>query len=519
MQYAMITRSFISRSQQRLNFKSANYLNSRRFSSDLRHKGGGQYRNIAKGGVIAICAAGFAANMLAGFRKAAGGSSKDMEFEEGIKFSDSAPSWEELQQIIKQKREKLQLAEPDWEMGPTNPHALKRTFGKDEQIRVKLYRDHAAWCPYCQKVWFQLEEKQIPYTIEKINMRCYGDKPREFMQKVPGGLLPVMEIDGKIVTESAEIAKILEREFPDNPLLPPEGSEDRNYVNQLMKLERALFGVWCQWLCQPYNQERAKQEYIQVLQMVDQSLAYKGGPYFLGSELSLIDIIFVPFLERMVASLSYYKGYRIRGTGEWPNIENWFNALETRPTYLGTKSDHFTHCHDLPPQLGGCHMTSEGTPVAAAIDGQDGKSWELPLPPLNANSLEPYSPEENLEIDTLEAAAKLVGNHEAVVRFAGRGCGQQGARPVSAPLSDPTAVPGEEYLQSVDAALRCVAAALLNGYQSQNIDKGGELQGGPTIAALEYLRDRVGVPRDLKLPAARQLRAHLNWAIHQLSPA
>jgi hypothetical protein len=45
-------------------------------------------------------------------------------------------------------------------------------------------RDHAAWCPYCQKVWLQLEEKQLPYTIEKINMRCYGDKPRDFIAKV-----------------------------------------------------------------------------------------------------------------------------------------------------------------------------------------------------------------------------------------------------------------------------------------------------------------------------------------------
>lgn len=37
---------------------------------------------------------------------------------------------------------------------------------------------------YCQKVWLQLEEKRIPYIIEKINMRCYGDKPPSFMAKV-----------------------------------------------------------------------------------------------------------------------------------------------------------------------------------------------------------------------------------------------------------------------------------------------------------------------------------------------
>ena len=35
-------------------------------------------------------------------------------------------------------------------------------------------------------------------------------------------------------------------------------------------------------------------------------------------------------------------------------------------------------------------------------------------------------------------------------------------------------------------------------------------------SALAYLRDRVGVPRDLPLASARQLRAHLNEAIEVL---
>ena len=45
---------------------------------------------------------------------------------------------------------------------------------------------------------------------------------------------------------------------------------------------------------------------------------------------------------------------------------------------------------------------------------------------------------------------------------------------------------------------------------------GGKRRGG-VCASLAYLRDRVGVPRDMPLAAARQFRAHLNWAIDVLS--
>ena len=33
--------------------------------------------------------------------------------------------------------------------------------------------------------------------------------------------------------------------------------------------------------------------------------------------------------------------------------------MEARPAYIGTRSDFFTHVHDLPPQLGGGLSTSK----------------------------------------------------------------------------------------------------------------------------------------------------------------
>ena len=58
---------------------------------------------------------------------------------------------------------------------------------------------------------------------------------------------------------------------------------------------------------------------------------------------------------------------------------------------------------------------------------------------------------ERPEEDRLRAAARLVDNHSAVVRFAARGCGQEGNKPVTAPLSDPSAKPGENHIPAVDA--------------------------------------------------------------------
>jgi hypothetical protein len=87
-----------------------------------------------------------------------------------------------------------------------------------------------------------LEEKQIPYTVEKINMRCYGDKPASFLTKVPSGLLPVLEIDGSTITESAQIMQLLEKEFPDCPMLPAEGSSLRRCFS-LGQLLRNLHGL------------------------------------------------------------------------------------------------------------------------------------------------------------------------------------------------------------------------------------------------------------------------------------
>jgi hypothetical protein len=95
-------------------------------------------------------------------------------------WQDTAPSWDELKQILtasqtpEEKRFRSDLAAG---RGPANSMAAIRLFDAPDgtEPRVTLYRDYAAWCPYCEKVWIMLEEKRIPYKIEKASRSlCKG---------------------------------------------------------------------------------------------------------------------------------------------------------------------------------------------------------------------------------------------------------------------------------------------------------------------------------------------------------
>lgn len=290
------------------------------------------------------------------------------------------------------------------------------------------------------------------------------------------------------------------------------------------------------------NSPRTKMAFINTLTEVESALrSASGGDFFLGEDVSLVDFMFAPFLERMAASMVYFKGYPIRvSEGEktnFPAVNRWFDGMETLESYQLTKGDYYSHCWDLPPQLGGCTYDGSSEPYTKAINGErslDGAqgSWDLPLDPHN-QGVEPdwdfLGQDENAA--KREAVERLSFNHDAIVRFAARGAGSKGIPPFSAPLSDPNAKPSESVIGSVDAILKLVSNALLVGVEDRKTTdelkgvaklikaEGGDDHQENVIASLAYLRDRIGVPRDMRLPAARQLRAHLNWSIGNLLEA
>ena len=366
-----------------------------------------------------------------------------------------AQSWEQLSQHIGQ--------EPDRINGPTSSQAVLRLFGHSESdVRVTLYRDHHAWCPYCQKVWLLLEFQRIPYRIRKVTMRCYGSKEPWFLQLVPSGMLPALELDGQLITESDVILLSLEQAFGPLglPLMDPRALE-------LRQLERLLFRAWCLWLCspglRPRQQQQARDQFQRTAQRMEQALEQTPGPWLDDQGPGGVDLVFVPYVERMNASLAYYKGYRLRR--EHPAIDRWFAALEQLETYRGTQSDMHTHAHDLPPQMGGCwpDVSESQQSLAEAIDrgdglGQDETSWT----------------DDDPKRTTALALGRVMRHRNQLLALN--------------PLGS----------ERFDQPLRAALTQLITGRPCRPTSG--------SAAGLRYLRDRISVPRDMPLPAARLLR-------------
>lgn len=92
----------------------------------------------------------------------------------------------------------------------------------------RLY--HFALSPFCRKVRLVLAEKKI--EVELIDER-YWERGAEFLRRNPAGKVPVLRLNGKVMSESQAIAEYVEESQPEPPLMPRR-AEDRYEVRRLV---------------------------------------------------------------------------------------------------------------------------------------------------------------------------------------------------------------------------------------------------------------------------------------------
>ena len=81
---------------------------------------------------------------------------------------------------------------------------------------------HVPLSPYCRKVRLSLAEKKI--EVELVEERYWEQDP-DFLRRNPAGKVPVLRLDGIMMSESAAICEYIEETRPEPSLLPSDPVE------------------------------------------------------------------------------------------------------------------------------------------------------------------------------------------------------------------------------------------------------------------------------------------------------
>ncbi|MCF4969592.1 glutathione S-transferase family protein, partial [Nostoc sp. CMAA1605] len=229
-----------------------------------------------------------------------------------MSIQNTISSWDELLQTARNHTSARRVKRPG-QSPSTAP--IPSSFDKlppNTEPPVLLYRDTNSWCPFCERVWFALEEKEIPFATEFIDL---SNKPKWYTELVPTTLVPAAKIEENLVYESKDILLALETRFP-NPALLPENPEENAIARRLVEESETngFRNIAYKFLREaPVDADelaKLQAEFEAKLDELEQALSEYPGPYFV-STFSLVDIMYSPHLDRLAANLPVYRGYHL----------------------------------------------------------------------------------------------------------------------------------------------------------------------------------------------------------------
>lgn len=217
---------------------------------------------------------------------------------------------------------------------------------------LKLY---GGWfCPFVQRSWIVLEEKKISYQYIEINP--YKKDP-SFLAMNPRGLVPTLAVpagargaEQKPLFESNIISEYLDEEYNDvsryGPHLLPEDPYERArarlWIDHVSgKIIPAFYKLLQHTADKAFTLDDARQELHKHIHALTEQMDPEG-PFFLGQELSMVDISLAPWAKRLWLIDHYKNG----GTGipaegqdeEWDRWRKWLTAITERKSVKETWS-------------------------------------------------------------------------------------------------------------------------------------------------------------------------------------
>lgn len=193
---------------------------------------------------------------------------------------------------------------------------------------VKIYS--AVVCPFAHRSRLTLLEKGVDFELIEIDLQ---NKPAGFTDISPYGKVPAINHGNERVWESAIINEYLDEAFPEPPLLPRD------------PIGRAQARIWIDFANtrfvpthsnllrnpDPQQQKEAAEELHKHLLFIENEGLGKlsgDGPYWFGESVSLVDLTYYPWFERLPV-LEHYRGFQL-SSSEFPRLNRWREAVSQR---------------------------------------------------------------------------------------------------------------------------------------------------------------------------------------------
>ncbi|MEP3673865.1 glutathione S-transferase family protein [Sulfitobacter sp.] len=214
---------------------------------------------------------------------------------------------------------------------------------------------HVPLSPFCRKIRLSLAEKKI--EVDLVEERYWEQDP-DFMRRNPAGKVPVLRLDGIMMSESAAICEYIEETRPEPSLLPSD-PEQRLEVRRLVSWfdDKFHHEVTSKLLYERVNKKMMKSGYPDSKNVKAGARAIKfhlgymtwlldQRRWLAGDAMTLADFAAAAHLS----SLDYISDV------DWnscPEVKDWYVKIKSRPAFRSILADQvpgFTppkHYNDL----------------------------------------------------------------------------------------------------------------------------------------------------------------------------
>jgi glutathione S-transferase len=229
-----------------------------------------------------------------------------------------------------------------------------------------LYNAPQSTCS--QRVRFVLNAKGLPFEEHKLDLLAGDQLKPEYLAINPNGVVPTLDHDGQVVIDSSVIIEYLDEVAPKDSFTPRDPVK-RAHMRALMRfidempaaavrvptfnlafLPRFAAMSEDEFLAFAESKPLRKEFMLamgrtgfpqkdmdaalgrlrRTYERMDEEISKSGGPWLLGSEITLADVSLMPAIVRM-ADLGQHTAWQ-----DLPSVQRWYDAIRAHPAFKST---------------------------------------------------------------------------------------------------------------------------------------------------------------------------------------